>query len=363
VSITDGLKLTVYFGERDRVGGRLLADELLDVLGAHRIAASVLVRGAAGFGRLHHPRTDRVLSRSEDPPVVAVAIDRRERVEALLEPVRAITHTGLITLQRARLLTGELDRVAWGGAAREPPPASKLTVFVGRHGRGGRVPAHLAVCALLHRHGFAAATVLLGVDGTLGGRRLRARVLSANVEVPAMVVAVGADPAVARVLPELGRLLPAAIAILERVGVCRRDGRRLGRPSAPTGTGARDLAMWQKLEVHRDHGARVAGRPLHDEIARRLRASGAAGATSLRGIWGFQGDGPPHGDRVLQLRRHVPVLTISVNPPERAAEAFAIVDELTAQTGLVTSELVPAAVALGAARPVGSLQLAAPPPD
>ena len=49
------------------------------------------------------------------------------------------------------------------------------------------------------------------------------------------------------------------------------------------------------------------GRPLHLEIIRRLRASDAAGATSLRGVWGFHGDQPPHGDKLLQIRRHVPV--------------------------------------------------------
>jgi hypothetical protein len=44
------------------------------------------------------------------------------------------------------------------------------------------------------------------------------------------------------------------------------------------------------------------------EIIRRLCASRAAGATSLRGIWGFHGDHAPHGDRPLRLRRGVPVV-------------------------------------------------------
>jgi hypothetical protein len=41
--------------------------------------------------------------------------------------------------------------------------------------------------------------------------------------------------------------------------------------------------------------------------------------------------------------RHVPHVTVLVATPERTAEWFAIVDELTAESGLVTSEIVPSA--------------------
>ena len=82
----DCLKLTTYFGERDRTPDGLLADELLDIYGGHRLQASILLRGAEGFGRLHHLHTDRLLSLSEDLPVVSIAVDRRERIEAMLEP-------------------------------------------------------------------------------------------------------------------------------------------------------------------------------------------------------------------------------------------------------------------------------------
>jgi PII-like signaling protein len=46
----DCLKLTTYFGERERVQHAFLADQLLDIYGENGIATSVLLRGAAGFG-------------------------------------------------------------------------------------------------------------------------------------------------------------------------------------------------------------------------------------------------------------------------------------------------------------------------
>src|SRR6266576_1404709 len=96
----DCLKLTSYFGERDRVDGGFLADALLDVYGRHEVQTSILLRGAEGFGLKHHLHTDRLLSLSEDLPVVSVAVDERARIEAALGEAVALSGDGLITLER-----------------------------------------------------------------------------------------------------------------------------------------------------------------------------------------------------------------------------------------------------------------------
>jgi PII-like signaling protein len=64
----------------------------------------------------------------------------------------------------------------------------------------------------------------------------------------------------------------------------------------------------------------------------------------LRGIWGFHGDHQPHGDKLLSLSRDVPVVTVVIDTPANIAESFDVVDELTRDEGLVTSEMVPALV-------------------
>ncbi|MCW2957567.1 MAG: hypothetical protein JWP18_370, partial [Solirubrobacterales bacterium] len=158
------------------------------------------------------------------------------------------------------------------------------------------------------------------------------------------VEAVGADDSLAAALPGLGQLVPGAPLTLERVQVCKRDGVVLAPPPAVSGTDARGRALWQRLTVHTGDGH---GPSIHGDVVRALRAAGHAGATTLRGVWGFQGDRAPHGDRLLQLRRHAPVMTVLVDVPDRIAAAFAIVDALTPGRGLVTSEVVPALVASG----------------
>jgi PII-like signaling protein len=313
----DALKLTIYFGERDRADAGFLADAFTDVYERHELKTSVLLRGIAGYGAKQHLRTDRQLTLSEDLPVVSVAVDTRERIERVVEEIRAFEFDGLLTAERARLVSEPVDL---GGEA-------KLTVYLGR--RSG--PGYREVVDRLHAAGIAGATVLLGVDGTADGARRRARFFARNAEVPLMVISVGDAARIAEVLPQLGDV----IATLERVHVLKRDGTRFAAPATVD-------APLQKLMVYASEQAQHEGRPLYLQLLRRLRAAGAAGATSLRGMWGYHGEHAPHGDSLWQLRRRAPVVTVIVDAPDRIARWFEIVDELTTETGLVTSEMVPA---------------------
>ncbi len=125
-----------------------------------------------GVGVKHHLRTDRLLTLWEDLPLVSIALDTRARIEALLDDVLAVKRHGLVTLERARMLTGSSGPVM---LAEQVHDATKLTSYVGRQERGGGVPAFVAICDLLRRRELAGATVLLGVDGTVHGGRRRDR--------------------------------------------------------------------------------------------------------------------------------------------------------------------------------------------
>jgi PII-like signaling protein len=355
----DCLKLTTYFGERDRAHGGFLADAFVDVYARHELQSSLIMRGIEGFGAKHQLRTDRLLTLSEDLPLVAVAVDTRERIQAALRDVEGLRFDGLVTLERARMLTGRIDAVELPDALHE---ATKLTVYLGRQDRINGRPAHEAVVALLRDRGIAGATVLLGVDGTAHGGPQRAPFFGRNQAVPLMVISVGDGHNIASVLPELGAMLARPLVTLERVRVCKRDGVKLADPRHVSDTDPSGLGVWQKLMVYAGEQSRHHGRPLYGQLVRALREAGAAGATSLRGIWGYHGDHAPHGDVFWQLRRRVPVLTVIVDTPERIREWFAIVDELTDETGLVTSEMVPAFRATGPRLTRGGLRLAEPPP-
>ena len=186
----DCLKLTAYFGERQRVDGRFLAEALLDLYGERAVADE---RDAARRRRATAPRqqlrSDEWLSLSEDPPVAVAAVDTRDKIAGLVDEV--------VELDAAR--AGHAGAGPAASPAKWQIPrcterareAVKLTVVRRTAGACRRVPAYLAICDLLYREGIAGASVFLGVDGTAPGERQRARFFSRNVDVPMMIISVG----------------------------------------------------------------------------------------------------------------------------------------------------------------------------
>jgi PII-like signaling protein len=151
------------------------------------------------------------------------------------------------------------------------------------------------------------------------------------------VVAVGSAAQVSSVFPELGRLLRHPLVTLERVSVCKRDGQPVSRPGEEPAADRHRTTPWQKLTLYAFEGTEN-GQPVHRTIVRRLRSAGTSGVTVHRGVWGFHGDQAPHGDRFLQRGRRVPVLTTVIDTPGNIPLAFEIIDELTGEQGLITSE-------------------------
>jgi len=355
------LKLTAYFAERQRTadGARFLADSMFDLFGARDVATSVMLRGIASFGPNHELRSDESLSLSEDPAVAIAAVDVEPKIRALVDDVIAMTDRGLLTLERARLVTRQLGTDALRNFDNHNGDAAKLTVYVGRQERVAGKLAPYAICDLLFRHGFAGAIVLLGVDGTAHGERRRARFFGRNIDVPLMIIAIGSTEQVSAAATELAAVARDPLLTVERVRLCKRDGELFARPQELPATDENGRTLWQKLMVYTAEGTTHDGLPIHRALVQRLLHSGTArGATVLRGIWGFYGDHKPHGDKIFQLTRKVPLTTIIVDTPESIARSFDIVDELTTRHGLVTSEMVPAALSLGGGQRLGDTSLA-----
>ncbi len=283
-----------------------------------------------GFGPKHGLRTDRLLTLSEDLPIAAIGVGERGAVEAAAAEVGAVSTDGLITVEPVALArsTEVVDEPVgrW----------LKASVFLGRGRRTNGIAAYEAVVARLRAAGVEGATVLLGVDGLLGGDRQRAGFFSRNIDVPALVVSVGSADAVTRGLSSLRALPGERVVTVESAHIHKRDGVLLGPPET-TGE-LRRLTLYSSEQVH------FGGRPVHIEAVRRLRAAGADGATALRGVWGFDGANAPHGDTFRSLRRRVPTVTEVIDTAPRVARWLELIDEITPERGLITSEIVRAPV-------------------
>jgi PII-like signaling protein len=337
----DASVLTSYFRDRHHAGARSLGGALIDLYGRGPAAASVLLRGVGGYGFGQRPASDRTLPLPEDPMLTAVAVDAGPCIDAALDEMVGLTRLPVTTVERAWLLSGEIEPLLISDSSAE---ATRLTIYCCHADRVYEVPAFETACELLYRRGIAGATVLSGIDGTVGGRRHRAQFLRHDADTPLMVVAVGSGERIGTVLPELGGLFRHPLMTVATVGLCKRDGQLISRPGRMPGADAvtrfAGMAPRIKLTVYTSEAARYDGQPTHRAMIRRLRSVGTSGATSQRGIWGFHGEHAPHGGHFPLHGRHVPVVTTVIDTPGRIAVAFDIIDALTPGRGLVTAETV-----------------------
>jgi uncharacterized protein len=81
------------------------------------------------------------------------------------------------------------------------------------------------------------------------------------------------------------------------------------------------------------------GRPLYEEIVKRVREEGLAGATVIRGIEGFGADSRLHTSRILRLSEDLPVVIEIVDTAEQIDRVVPILDEMVGE-GMVTVEKV-----------------------
>jgi PII-like signaling protein len=357
--VTDALKLWVYFGDSQLTGPDLTSDALMDSLARRHVAVSALCRGIEGFGLGRRIHTERFPDVSTDLPLVACAVDSRERIEALLDDVDDVVTEGLVTLEHARLARGE--EVAQARFPSGPGRAAKLTVYCRRLERAAsrRRPAYREAVEVLRRHGAAGATALLGVDGTNHGRRSRATFSSPRRDAPLVIISVGPTATLAAALPELSEALEQPLVTLEGIAQLKHDGAQLEELPKTSDLDPRGLSVWQTIRVYTRQSAQVHGRALYTELTRRLREAGAAGVTTIRGHWGFSSDEPPHGDKFARFTSHAPTYTTYVDRPSKVAELWPIIDELTAEHGIVTSLFVPAYRERRGERVGGGLRLAA----
>jgi PII-like signaling protein len=346
--------LTSYLPERQRADGAPPGEALIDLYARQRTATSILLRGIEGSGR-QQPRLGRSLPLA-DSPLTAIAVDTRPNIEAVLDETLRLARLRLVTMERARLLSGDLEPVWLGEGSGE---ATRLTLYCGQQDRVFQVPAFEAACELLYRRGIAGATVLSGIDGTTHGLRRHAQFLHRDADVPVMVIAVGAGNRIAMALPELGGLFRRPLMTVAKVLLCKRDGQFVGHPRPACHPADADaeagMTAQLKLTIYTSEAARHGGQPVHRAIVRSLRSAGISEATTVRGIWGYHGDHAPHGDHFPRPGRHVPVVTTVIGTPEQISAAFAAIDPLTGERGLMTAETVlavrPAADAASRALP------------
>ena len=93
------VRLTVFVGADDTWHRKPLYTEIVHRAHAAGLAGATVLRGIEGFGKSSHIHTTRILSLSEDLPVVVVIVDVEERVRPFLVELEELVTEGLVTVE------------------------------------------------------------------------------------------------------------------------------------------------------------------------------------------------------------------------------------------------------------------------
>lgn len=100
-----GLLVRIYLGESDTLQGRPLYQAIVERLRERGLAGATVLRGIEGFGAKQHLHSTRILSLSEDLPILVEAVDTEEKIRAVLPELDEMVTDGLITLEKVDVIT------------------------------------------------------------------------------------------------------------------------------------------------------------------------------------------------------------------------------------------------------------------
>ena len=89
-------RLTIFIGESDRVGHTPLATEIVQRAHAAGLAGVTVLRGVEGYGASNHIHTTRILSLSDDLPMLVIIIDSSTAIDAFLPTLDELITEGLV---------------------------------------------------------------------------------------------------------------------------------------------------------------------------------------------------------------------------------------------------------------------------
>lgn len=103
----EAVRLRIYTSEDEKIGHLPLYEAVAEQARTLGLAGLTVFRGIFGFGRDRHIHTVKVLSLSENLPVVLELIDTEERIASLLPFVRRHLRNGIYTLEKVDLYVPE----------------------------------------------------------------------------------------------------------------------------------------------------------------------------------------------------------------------------------------------------------------
>jgi uncharacterized protein len=116
----DAVLLRIFTSISDRCGMSPLYVAIVERALAMHLAGATVLRGPLGFGHSSRLHQGSLFPRAEDLPVIVEIVDSEEKIEAFLPVLDEMMESGLVTLEKAKVLqygrsrVGLLDRIKSG---------------------------------------------------------------------------------------------------------------------------------------------------------------------------------------------------------------------------------------------------------
>jgi PII-like signaling protein len=89
-------RLSVFVGEADHYGRKPLYTEIVHRAHAAGLAGATVIRGTEGYGASNHIHSSRILSLSQDLPVLVLIVDSAEKIDSFLPQLDELITEGLV---------------------------------------------------------------------------------------------------------------------------------------------------------------------------------------------------------------------------------------------------------------------------
>lgn len=107
----EAVLLRAFVGERMKHHGHPLHEAVVRAARDAGLAGATVLRGVLGYGHTRHIESAKILDLSDDLPLVVEIVDTEARIEAFLPVLDGMMTSGLVTLEKARVLRyGAPDR-------------------------------------------------------------------------------------------------------------------------------------------------------------------------------------------------------------------------------------------------------------
>ena len=100
----EAILLRIFIGETEQFHGRPLYEALVLKARERELAGATVLRGSLSYGASSHIHTTKILRLSYDLPIVVEIVDSEEKINAFLPLIDEMVGSGLVTLERARVL-------------------------------------------------------------------------------------------------------------------------------------------------------------------------------------------------------------------------------------------------------------------